>query len=152
MAQATAVEPPGAPGLAARWTSSAKSGVGTALTTSSRIWFTISHGILNEIYYPRVDCACTRDMGLIVTGPGGYFSEEKRDADHEVSVMEEGVPAFRLVNTDRAGRYRIEKRIVTDPRREALLQEICFRPLHGSLADYRLHVLLAPHLINAGAG
>lgn len=85
--------PPGAPGLDPRWTSSAKSGVGTAMTAASRIWFTLSHGILNEIYYPRVDAACTRDFGLVVAGPDGYFSEEKRDADHEVSMMEEGVPS-----------------------------------------------------------
>ena len=51
MADAETVEPPGAPGMPARWTSSAKSGVGAALTARSRIWFTISHGILNEIYY-----------------------------------------------------------------------------------------------------
>ena len=58
---------PGGPGIEARWTSSAKSGVGTALGSSGRLWFTVSHGILNEIYYPRVDQACTRDMGLLVT-------------------------------------------------------------------------------------
>jgi glucoamylase len=152
MGDTSAIEPPGAPGLPARWTSSAKSGVGTALTASSRIWFTISHGILNEIYYPRLDTACTRDMGLIVTGRDGLFSEEKRDADHEINMIEEGVPAFRMVNTDRAGRYRIEKQVVADPRREALLQQIRFQPLVGALADYRLYVLLAPHLVNAGAG
>jgi glucoamylase len=143
------VDPPGAPGLPARWTSSAKSGVGTALIASSRVWFTISHGILNEIYYPRTDSACTRDMGLIVTDRNGYFSEEKRDAHHEVNMMEQGVPAFRLVNT--ASRYRIEKSIVTDPRREVLLQDVRFEPLQGTISDYRLYVLIAPHLVNAGA-
>jgi glucoamylase len=50
---------PGGPGIEPRWTSSAKSGVGTALGTASHVWFTISHGILDEIYYPRVDLACT---------------------------------------------------------------------------------------------
>ena len=49
-----------------RWTSSAKTGVGAALGASSEVWFTLSHGILGEIYYPRVDSACTRDLGLIV--------------------------------------------------------------------------------------
>src|SRR5256714_11376290 len=111
MVNKCALEPPVAPGLPARWTSSAKSGVGTALTASSRIWFTISHGILNEIYYPRVDTACTRDIGLIVTNRTGYFSEEKRDADHEINMIEQGIPAFRLVNTAPDGRYRIEKNI-----------------------------------------
>jgi GH15 family glucan-1,4-alpha-glucosidase len=44
------------------------------------VWFTLSHGILNEIHYPRVDSASTRDLGLIVTDDASYFSEEKRDA------------------------------------------------------------------------
>src|SRR5262247_2783851 len=45
----------GAPGIEPRWTSSAKEGVGTAYHTSCRLWFTLSHGIVNEIYYPHVD-------------------------------------------------------------------------------------------------
>lgn len=53
---------PGWPGIAPRWTSSAKSGVGAALSPLSRVWFTLSHGILNEIYCPRVDQAATRDL------------------------------------------------------------------------------------------
>ena len=42
----------GAPGIEPRWTSSAKEGLGTAYHTSCRVWFTLSHGIVNEIYYP----------------------------------------------------------------------------------------------------
>jgi glucoamylase len=133
VARGEAIEPPGAPSLPARWTSSAKTGVGTALTASSRIWFTLSHGILNEIYYPRLDTACTRDMGLIVTDRKGYFSEEKRDARHQVEMIEQGVPAFRIINTAGDGRYRIQKEIVTDPRRHALLQQISSRHSPGHL-------------------
>jgi glucoamylase len=143
---------PGAPGIAARWTSSAKSGVGTALSPACKVWFTVSHGILNEVYYPRVDMACTRDMGLIVVGENGLFSEEKRHTDHWIEPFEDGVPAYRLVNTARDGRYRIEKRIAVDPVRPAVLQETTFTPLSGALQDYRVHALLAPHLVNAGMG
>ena len=108
----------GGPGIPARWTSSAKSGVGTALSSTSHVWFTLSHGILNEIYYPRIDQACIRDMGLIVTDGANFFSEEKRDAHSGVHWLAEGVPAFGLVNTCRSNRYRIEKQVLTDPRRE----------------------------------
>src|SRR5262245_51719389 len=55
---------PGGPGIAPHWTSSAKSGVGTASDERSLVWFTISHGIIDEVYYPRVDQANTRDFGL----------------------------------------------------------------------------------------
>ena len=68
---------PGAPGIPGRWTSAAKSGVGTALG-GSPIWFTLSHGIINEIYAPRIDEAATRDVGFLVVGPNGFVAEIKR--------------------------------------------------------------------------
>lgn len=143
---------PGWPGMEPRWTSSAKSGVGTALGQSGRVWFTVSHGILNEVYYPRVDQACTRDLGLIVTDGKGFLSEEKRHAEHEIVTVADGVPSFRLINTCGAGRYRIEKEIVADSRREVVLQRVKFTALQGVLADYSLFAVLAPHLQNAGGG
>ncbi|MEZ4404260.1 MAG: glycoside hydrolase family 15 protein [Kofleriaceae bacterium] len=141
---------PGGPGGEARWTSSAKSGVGTAI--GGRVWFTLSHGILNEVYYPRVDQACVRDLGLIVTDHAGrFFSEEKRHARHQVAGLADGVPAYRLTNTCDAERYRIDKEVVADPRREVVLQRITFTALQGATADYAVYALLAPHLGNAGA-
>src|SRR5205085_8876234 len=137
---------PGWPGIAPRWTSSAKSGVGTALNLHSRVWFTLSHGILDEIYFPRVDQACTRDQGLIVTDGSSYFSEEKRHCKFENVPLEPGVPVYELTNTELQGRYRIEKEIFSDPYRNVVLQRVRFLPLQGKLADYRLYALLAPHL------
>jgi glucoamylase len=144
---------PGWPGIPPRWTSSAKSGVGTALSLGSRVWFTISHGILNEVYYPRVDYACTRDFGLLVTCPAErFFSEEKRDTTHAIRPLAHGVPAFRLTNDCTQNRYRIEKTVFCDPYRDTLVQQVSFQPRHGELSDYRLFALLSPHLVNAGAG
>ena len=143
---------PGWPGISPRWTSSAKIGVGTSLSHTSRVWFTISHGILNETYYPRVDQACTRDLGMIVTDGQDFFSEEKRHTVHHVEYLAEGVPAYRLVDTCEQGRYRIEKEILSDPGRVVLLQRTRFVPLQGVLKDYHLYVLLSPHLGNRGYG
>jgi glucoamylase len=143
---------PGWPGVPARWTSSAKSGIGTSISRASRVWFTLSHGILNEIYYPRVDHACTRDLEFIVTNGQAYFSEEKRNARSETSQLAPGIPAYRVHNTAADGRYRIEKEILTDPWRDVVLQRVRFVPLVGTLADFRLFVLLAPHLANGGGG
>ena len=72
----------GSPGIPARWTSSAKSGIGTALPASSRVWFTLSHGILNEIYYPRIDQACTRDLGLIIRAEKEKHLEKQQHGKH----------------------------------------------------------------------
>jgi glucoamylase len=150
MSGETAVQDaPGHPGIEPRWTSSDKAGVGTALSALSRVWFTISHGILNEVYYPRVDQACMRDFGLLVSDSAGYFSEEKRDCHHRVASLEDGVPAFRLTNTAIDGRYRIVKSIVSDTKRDVVLQSIRFQNL--STGKLRLFALLAPHLVNGGA-
>ena len=117
----------------------------------SQIWFTMSHGILNEIYYRRPDQACTRDLGLIVTDGDGFFSEEKRHAEHRTSCMAHGVPAYQTVNVH-PERYRITKCVIADPYRDVLLQQIVFEPLDGQHGHYRVFALLAPHLVNAGAG
>ena len=141
---------PGWPGIEPRWTSSAKSGVGTSLSPVSRVWFTLSHGILNEVYYPRVDHACIRDFGLIVTDgtPGGFFAEEKRDTDSRIATMADGVPAYRMVNTDPGGRFVIDKCVLADPRHEVVLQHVVFTARTPGL---RLFALVSPHLYNAGA-
>ncbi len=70
----------------------------------------------------------------------------------EVSWLADGVPAFLLVNTCRDGRYRIEKQILTDPHRDTVVQRLRFIAQQGALSGYHLHVLLAPHLGNQGAG
>lgn len=143
---------PGWPGIPARWTSSAKTGVGTSPAAMSRVWFTLSHGIFNEIYYPDVDLACTRDLGLIVTDGREFLSEEKRHATHEIASLARGVPAYRLTNTCVHGRYRIEKRVLTSSRHDTVMQDTRFTPLLGTLEDYHVYVLLSPHLHNHGAG
>ncbi len=142
---------PGQPGIEPRWISSAKSGVGTAFDPVSRVWFTLGYGILDEIYHPRLDRPSTRDMGFLVTDGKTFFSEEKRDTNSTVTYLEEGVPAYHVVNTCKRGRFRIEKDVIADPLRNVVLQRVQFIPLQGSLADYHLYALLAPHLGNRGA-
>jgi glucoamylase len=144
--------PPGKPGIKPHWTSSAKAGVGTAINPESRVWFSVSNGIIDEIYHPFIDSATTRDFGFLVADGCDFFSEEKRDTNHEIRPLERGVPGYRLVNTCKQGRYRITKMIVTDPRRDVLLQHIRFEALQGELADYTLYALLNPHIGNHAMG
>ncbi|MGA9184036.1 MAG: glucan 1,4-alpha-glucosidase [Candidatus Acidiferrales bacterium] len=143
---------PGHPGIAARWTSSSKSGVGTAVSYLSRLWFAVSHGTINEVYYPNIDRADIRDFELLVTNGSDFFSEEKRDTNHKIEPLAQGVPGYRLTNTCNQNRYRIVKTVVTDPLREVLLQQIKFEALQGSAKDYRLYALLAPHVNDRGQG
>ncbi|HEX7360078.1 MAG TPA: hypothetical protein VF283_06280 [Bryobacteraceae bacterium] len=68
---------PGKPGSAPRWTTGAKTAVGTAVSQQSRIWFTIAHGIVNEIYFPTIDQANLRAARFLVADGRGFFSDEE---------------------------------------------------------------------------
>jgi len=73
-----ATEAFGAPGTAPRWTRSTKDGIGTAYSTSSRLWFTLSEGVVNEVYFPAVDRPQLRDIQFLVADEQSFFQEERR--------------------------------------------------------------------------
>src|SRR5262249_40983442 len=142
----------GAPGIEPRWTSSAKEGVGTAYHTSCRVWFTLSHGIVNEIYYPHVDQANVRDFQYLISD-GETFCHEEKHLDHKVKYPERDCLFYRLINSESKNRYRLVKDVLTDPPRSVLLVhtklEVFDKSLRGKL---RLYALLAPHLAGCGVG
>jgi glucoamylase len=143
----------GAPGIEPRWTSSAKEGLGTAYHTSCRVWFTLSHGIVNEIYYPCVDEPNTRDFQFLITDGETFCHEEKRDLDHQLEYPERDCLFYRLTNSEPKGRYRVIKHILADPHRSVVLMHTQLEVLDESLrGKLRLYALLAPHIARQGAG
>jgi glucoamylase len=136
---------PGAPGIAPTWTSSTKDMVGCALGWS-RLWFTLGFGIVNEIYYPRVDIPQIRDLGFIIADGEGFWAEVKRIADYQLRLLAPGVPAVEIVH--RHQRYSLLLRISPGSRRDVLALEC---RLDGD-EKLRLYVLLAPHLGATGYG
>jgi glucoamylase len=143
----------GRPGIEPRWTHGSKDGVGTAYAASSRIWFTLWKGVVTEIYAPTVDRAQTRDWQYLITDGSTFFHEEQRHL--VVSRTERIGPntlGYRVVTTDREGRYAIEKTIIADPHLPCVLQHTRLLGREPDLARLRLYVLCAPHLENGGWG
>ncbi len=138
---------PGAPGEKPRWTTGAKTAVGSAVSKQSRIWFTISKGNLNEVYFPSIDEANTRRMKFLVTDGQTFFSDEENDASHQVEYLRAGVPGFQITTECKQGRYRIEKKIVCDPDRDVLVMDVIFR---AAADELRLYVVLDPHVADSG--
>ncbi|MEP6955728.1 MAG: glycoside hydrolase family 15 protein, partial [Chthoniobacterales bacterium] len=144
----------GAPGSAPRWTHSAKEGIGTAYNSNSRVWFTLSHGILNEIYWPHVDTPNTRDFEFLITDGESFCHEEKRDLRHELQYPEKSCLWSRLINTDPAGRYRLVKDVLSDPHRSVVLMNTRLEILDEALrapGKLKIFALLAPHMAGRGA-
>jgi glucoamylase len=141
--QTVAEEAPGAPGIPPTWCRSAKEMVGCALGPS-RLWFTVGGGIVNEVYYPRVDVPQIRDLGFIVADDKGFWVEVKRLDSHAIRLGGPGIPAVQIVH--RHDRFELTLRIVPDPRRDVLLLEVS---LDGD-ENLRPYALLAPHLGGSG--
>jgi glucoamylase len=141
---------PGAPGKPQKWMPSSKSGVGTALPGECRVWFTLLRGFVSEVFWPRVDRAAMRSLRLIVTDGRDYSCDELDGVDAQKSYLESGVPAYRVVNRCGQRRIQIEKEIICNPFRDALLIRVRFVPLVGSLEDYHLYAHLEPHLCDGG--
>ncbi len=142
----------GAPGLQPRWTSSQKDAVSTAYAASSRIWFTASHGTLNEIYYPTIDRPQTRDMELLFTDEETFFHEEKRDFEYDFHYIDSDALAVRVVANDLGGRYTVTKEFITDPHHPVVLMHVEIDGDEALLSKLKCYALLAPHLDGGGAG
>ena len=142
----------GAPGSPPRWTSSVKDAVGTAYSASSRLWFTCSHGIMNEIYHPTIDRAQVRDMEFMVTDGETFVHEEKRDLLSTFEYIHPEALGVRYINRDPDGRYLLIKEIICDPHHSVLLTRVRLEAQPDLLPRLKVYALLAPHLDGGGAG
>ena len=142
----------GSPGMEPRWTSSRKDAVGMAYAASSRIWFTCSHGVLNEIYHPTIDRAQVRDMEFLVTDGETFAHEEKRDLLSTFEFIHLQTLGARYVNRDPEGRYTLTKEIICDPHHSVVMQRVRLEALPDLLPRLKVYALLAPHLDGGGAG
>ncbi len=141
----------GNPGLEPRWTSSVKDAVCTAYSAASRVWFTCSHGVLNEIYHPTIDRAQVRDMEFLVTDGETFFHEEKRDLQSTFEYIDAESLGVRYVNQDPEGRYKLTKEIICDPHRPVVLMHVRLEGHAELLPRLKVYALLAPHLDDGGA-
>jgi glucoamylase len=110
----------------------------------SRLWVTVGYGIVNEVYYPRVDTPQIRDLGFIVADGQGFWVEVKRNENYSVTTPGPGIPAIEILH--RHPRFELRLRIAPDLMRDVLLIEAT---LTGD-AELKLYALLAPHLEGNG--
>ncbi|HET9494610.1 MAG TPA: glycoside hydrolase family 15 protein [Chloroflexia bacterium] len=142
---------PGGPGAEPKWTRSAKDAVGTAYSTASRIWYTFSDGVVNEVYYPTIDRPQIRDLQYLVTDGETFFHDE-RSLRSEVQTLSHHALGLRVINSDPGGRYRIIKEVITNPYQACLLVYTRLEADPHLLARLKLFVLCAPHVEGRGWG
>ncbi|HUO05389.1 MAG TPA: glycoside hydrolase family 15 protein [Candidatus Binataceae bacterium] len=142
----------GAPGISPRWTRSAKDTVGTAYSSVSRVWFTTSAGVLNEIYFPTIDMPQVRDLQFLITDGETFFHEERRHLESTTTYLEDRGLGVRIVGHSPDGRYNLIKEVISDPHQPVILIDVKLEGDPALLAKLHLYVLLAPHLHVGGWG
>jgi glucoamylase len=140
--QTTKPVAPGAPGADAHWPSAAKTGFGTANTLRSKVWFTLTNGVMTEVFYPTLDVPNVQSLQLVMVGR--RVATEMDDTTHRVEILD-GL-TFRQVNTAKNGNYTITKTYVTDPNRNTVLIDIQF----VGKSTERVYVYYDPSLNNSG--
>jgi glucoamylase len=141
----------GRPGIEPRWTRSDKHGVGTAYSALSHVWFTVSKGIVNEVYYPTIDRPQIRDLQYLISDGETFFRDERQlDSTHECLAPD--ALGYQIVSVDAEHHVRITKQVIADPHRPCVLVHTRVEADPGTLEKLRLFALLAPHLEVGGRG
>lgn len=142
----------GGPGIPPRWTRSAKQGIGTSYFAGSKVWFTISSGMINEVYYPTIDHPQIRDLQFLFTDGKSFFADERHLTHTKIEYLQDRVLGINLVNSDPKGNYQIEKEVIVNPHQSVLLIHVKLSGNLNFLKTLRVFSLLAPHLDIGGWG
>ncbi len=126
--------------------------MGTAYSASSRVWYTVSHGILNEVYFPTIDRPQIRDMEFLISDGETFFQEEKRNLSTKFEYIDSDSPAVRTIGSDPGGRYTLTKDIISNPHHPVVIIHAVLEGDESLLSRLSVYALLAPHLMGGGAG
>ncbi len=135
----------GAPGNNPLWAHADKDGVGSSFSLMSRVWFTLWHGTLTEVYYPTVDRPQLRDLEFLFADGNELFLEEKRDFEWQIERM---LPSqgYKVTAHDRQKRFSFVKEIIADPGRPCVLMHTQLSGDEQFLQTLKTFVLANPHL------
>src|SRR5262249_13965259 len=117
-AVAQAAPPPRAPGALSHFDLARKDCVGTARHTTSRVWVTVAHGVLSDVYEPNVDTTNVETMQFIVTDGATFTDLQSRNMTYSVDADPTGMVC---TVTSKARNYTLTTTYSTDPARDTVL-------------------------------
>jgi glucoamylase len=151
-ALADAGSAPGGPGALSYFDLARKDCVGTALSSNSKVWFTVADGVLSDTYFPTIDNTNVKTLQFVVTDGSTFTDLQTRDMTYSVKLTDANSLECEVTSTAKSGKYRIVTDYLTDPGQNTLLMDVHFIPLVGDLSNYRLYVLYDPTINGNGGG
>jgi glucoamylase len=105
---------PGAPGTMSYFDLARKDCVGTAVGSTSKIWYTVADGVLSDTYEPTIDNTNVSTLQYVVTDGSTFTDLQTRDMTYTVTADPTGM-ACTVTATDAAHGYRLVTTYITDP-------------------------------------
>ncbi|MGR3249182.1 MAG: glycoside hydrolase family 15 protein [Paracoccus sp. (in: a-proteobacteria)] len=138
---------PGAPGISPTWASSDKDFVTSGLGIG-RVWATVGHGVLNEVYWPSTGQPRIRDLTfyLVAEDEGGTWIDLKRECRYQLQRTDPACPLSTVIHEgETAGiPYRLELEFLPDTDRDALFIR------YAVTGPWTLVAIMAPRLDGEG--
>jgi glucoamylase len=147
---AAAATASGGPGANAFWDEPHTQGFADALSSSSKIWYTLGDGQLQNVMYPQVDNPDTFGLEYYVTDGSSFTDNEVANTSHAVSLVDATSLEWQQTNTATSGEYTITKTYVADPARSVVLVQTTFT--NQSSNPLYLYAQYSPALNNDGMG
>ncbi|MBV9140979.1 MAG: glucan 1,4-alpha-glucosidase [Pseudonocardiales bacterium] len=142
----------GAPGTLSRFDLARKDCLGTAMSTTSKVWYTVADGVLSDVYSPTVDNTNVETMQYVVTDGHSFTDLQTRDLTYTVSADPTGM-ACTVLATSAAHGYQLLTTYVTDPARDAVVAHTTVRGTHGPAPHgLTLYIRLDAHVNGNGGG
>jgi glucoamylase len=141
---------PGAPGANATWDEPSVTGFADSLGSSSKVWYTIGDGELENAFYPETDTPDTFGLQYAVTDGSTFTELETTGTTHSISLLSNSSLAWKQVNTADNGDFTITKTYIADPSRSVILVQTTFD--NTSSKALKLYVDYHPQLDNDGMG
>jgi glucoamylase len=143
----TTVPAPGSPGSESYFDLARKDCVGTAMNTTSKVWFTVADGVLSDTYWPTIDATNVNTLQYVVTDGHSFTDLQTRDMTYKVESDPTGMGCT-IIASSSAHHYRIVTAYVADPARDAVLMHVRFEGPRGD----RVYVRLDPLAGGTGGG
>ena len=141
---------PGAPGANATWDEPSVTGFADSLGSSSKVWYTIGDGELENAFYPETDTPDTFGLQYAVTDGSTFTELETTGTTHSISLLNNSSLVWKQVNTADNGDFTITKTYIADPSRSVILVQTTFD--NTSSKALKLYVDYHPQLDNDGMG
>src|SRR6204780_1969298 len=111
---------PGEPGSAATWNEPSVTGFADSLGASSKVWYTIGNGELENAFYPETDPPDTYGLQYAVTNGSSFTELETTGTTHKTTLLSNSYLVWQQVNAADNGDFTITKTYIADPSRSVI--------------------------------